>query len=67
MKIYIKEELIMNSASEEAIPSDSGHDEDPATAGCDDDVNGSQIYIWSRPQHPWNSMLSILSLEVPVD
>jgi len=57
----------MNSASEEAIPSDSGHDEDPATAGCDDDVNGSQIYIWSRPQHPWNSMLSILSLEVPVD
>jgi len=35
--------------------SDSGHDEDAATSSCGNNVIGSSVHIWSRPQHPWNS------------
>jgi len=52
-----EQELILDSDSEEVISSDndSGHDEDATTVSCDNFVNGSQVYIWSRPQHPWDS------------
>jgi len=49
--------LILESDSREAISSESGngHDEDSATASCDSNASGSQVHVWSRPQHPWNS------------
>jgi hypothetical protein len=58
---YIKQELISESSSEEAISSESdmGQDEDAATAGCDNNANGSQVHILSRPQHRWNSDVPI--------
>jgi len=38
----------------------SGQDEDSAAMGCDN-ANESQVHVWSRPEHPQNS------LEIPVD
>jgi len=51
----IKQEIILETNSHEAVSSDNGHDEDSATAGCDNNASGSQVHVWSRPQHTWNS------------
>jgi hypothetical protein len=46
----------LETESNKAVSSDSnsGHDEDPATADCDKS-SGSQVHVWSRQQHTWNS------------
>jgi hypothetical protein len=43
----IEQELILESDSEEAAlsESDNGQDEDVASVGCDNNVNGSQVHI----------------------
>jgi hypothetical protein len=52
-----EQELLWESDSEEVIltESDGGYDEDTATAGCHRNLSESQVHIWSRLQHPWNS------------
>jgi hypothetical protein len=48
---YIEQELILESDSEEAssTQSDTGHDEDVATVGYDNNASGSQVHVWSQP------------------
>jgi len=48
----IEQELILESSSEEAIPSesDNGRNKDAATEGCVNNVSGCHVHIWSRPQ-----------------
>jgi len=40
--------------TEEAVSSDSEHDED-CTVCCDSNASVSQVHVWSRPHHTWNS------------
>jgi hypothetical protein len=40
----------LETAPDEEISSDSdsGHDENYATAGCNNTASGSQVHVWSR-------------------
>jgi len=55
-----EQELILETESDKAVPSDSdsdidnGHNEYAATVGCDSNSIGTEVCIWLRPQNIWN-------------
>jgi len=59
----------LESDSEETIlsDSDSGHNEDAATVGWNNNANGSQVHIWSNHNTPGILVITTIVLEVPVD
>jgi hypothetical protein len=47
----IEQQLTLESGSEKSISSysDCGHNEDSATADCDNNASGIQVHVWSTP------------------